>query len=210
MVKELSNVKSAGSCSSRLISGNYEEYEILENKLANYLNFESCVYYSSGFMANLGLITALVRRSDIVVSDKFVHASLIEAIKLSGAKNYRFKHNDLNHCELFLKKIKRKENQNIFIIVESLYSMQGDSPDLNQILELIKKYDAYLIVDEAHALGVYGPGILETRNDRIFMTATASKALGSYGGIVAGPKCCLLYTSPSPRDATLSRMPSSA
>lgn len=191
VVTAFNDTSRVGSCSSRLAGGGSEDNLLLEQELAEYFEFESALLFSSGFLANLGLISSLVRREDVVFSDKLIHASLIEGIRLSGAEHFRFKHNDIAHLEDFLKSksLKRIEGQNFFIVVESLYSMNGDSPDLEAISALSKKYNCILIVDEAHAIGVFKNGLSnQIDKDNLIITATFSKALGTYGGMVCGPK----------------------
>lgn len=190
VVSALNQSTSVGACCSRLAGGNCEASSLLEQELAQYFCFESALLFSSGFLANLGLLSNIVRSEDIVFSDKYIHASLIEGVRLANCKHYRFKHNDLEHLESFLVRENQKRNvgQHFYIVVESLYSMNGDSPDLIQLSALSKKYNCTLIIDEAHAVGVFANGLSSAiSKDNVIITATCSKAFGTYGGFICGP-----------------------
>lgn len=181
-----------GVASSRLVSGNTQAHDELENVLAEYLNRESSVVFGAGYLANLSLLSTLISRNDFVVADKFIHASLIDGIKLCGAKLQRFHHNDLNHLKNILVEASkaRKPDQRGFLVVESVYSMDGDVAPLVELAELANQYELCLIVDEAHALGVFGNcgiGLSEELGisaDVQVVTGTLSKSFGSYGGFV--------------------------
>ncbi|MBP9837698.1 MAG: 8-amino-7-oxononanoate synthase [Proteobacteria bacterium] len=179
-----------GSTSSRLLSGNLEIHELLESELALMFASESALVFSSGYLANLAVINCLANKDSIIISDKLIHASLIDAINLAKARHYRFKHNNMDHLEDILKNQRENHvNKDIYIVVESLYSMDGDFADLKSISFLVNKYNAILILDEAHAAGVYGKrgnGLWPDTefNCSIIRTFTMSKAFGSYGGVV--------------------------
>jgi 8-amino-7-oxononanoate synthase len=113
--------------------------------------------YQSGYSANLGTIPAVIEKKDIVISDKNCHASLIDGIRLSGAKNFRFRHNDMDHLKEILIRESCHKDGRIWIITETLFSMDGDCPDLNVLAELSDTFNALLYLDEAHAVGIYGP-----------------------------------------------------
>lgn len=191
VLSEFRNAKSVGVCASRLMGSDFGEAALLEEDLARYFEFETTLLYSSGFLANLGLVSAVVRRDDLVFSDKHIHASLNEGIRLAGAKHFRFRHSDLEHLEDFLQREskKRKAEQHFYIVVESLYSMEGDTPDISQLSILARKYNCFLIIDESHAVGVFDHGLSsEISRENLILTATCSKAFGTYGGFVCGPK----------------------
>ena len=143
------------ACSSRLQTGNHEAYGELEATLAKLFHYEACLVVCTGFNANLGVIPALATANDLIVADKLVHASLIDGFKLSSAKLVRFPHNDLERLERILEK-ERSNYENVFVVAESIYSMDGDASDLKKLVEIKDKYKAFLYVDEAHSFGVKG------------------------------------------------------
>mgnify|MGYP001163937007 CR=1 FL=1 len=177
-----------GSAGSRLISGNSREIEELELEIANFHKTASGLIFNSGYVANLGLFSTIPNRGDTVIYDELIHASIRDGIRLSNADSFSFKHNDVQHLEERLAKSKG----NVFVAVESIYSMDGDSPNLNLVSDLCQKYKANLIVDEAHAVGVVGKrgeGLVAKLNlqKEVFATVvTFGKALGSHGAIVLG------------------------
>ena len=174
-----------GSTGSRLISGNTDYAESLEQWIADYHEAESGLLFNSGYDANLGLLSSLPQRHDTVIHDELAHASIIDGIRLSNATRYNFKHNDINSLEQKLK----AANGLIYVVVESVYSMDGDQAPLQAIKILCKRYDAALIVDEAHALGVFGKGLvnkLNLQHDVFARVITFGKALGAHGAIVLG------------------------
>ena len=177
-----------GSTGSRLISGNYEITENTESKIAEYHNAPSGLIFNSGYDANLGLFSSLPLHTDTVFYDENVHASIRDGIRLSNAKNYSFRHNDANH----LKEMLRFAKGNIYVALESVYSMDGDIAPLKDIVEICQNFDANIIVDEAHATGVIGEkgkGLVCSLGleDKIFARVhTFGKALGAHGAIVLG------------------------
>ncbi len=177
-----------GSGASRLLSGNHELYSCLEQELLK-LYKRPALIFSSGFLANLGVISTLVGRGDVIFADKLIHASLIDGMRLSGATFFRYPHNDLEALGELLAR-KRKRFRRALIVTESLFSMDGDIPDLKQLIELKEEYEALLLLDEAHAVGVFGRkglglaeelGLLEHID---ILVGTFGKALGSYGAFV--------------------------
>jgi 8-amino-7-oxononanoate synthase len=154
-VLETNGTFPGSACSSRLQTGNHLAYSELENTLAKLFHYEACLIICTGFNANLGVIPALATTNDLIVADKLVHASLIDGFKLSAAKSIRFQHNDLVRLENILEK-ERKNFENVFIVAESIYSMDGDASDLRKLVEIKNKYNAFLYVDEAHSFGVKG------------------------------------------------------
>ncbi len=174
-----------GSTGSRLISGNSDYAEKIEQIIANYHDAESGLLFNSGYDANLGLLSSLPQRHDTVIHDELAHASIIDGIRLSNATRYTFKHNDTDSLELKLKATKGL----IYVVVESVYSMDGDQAPLEAISLLCRRYNAALIVDEAHALGVFGKGLvnqLNLQHDVFARVITFGKALGAHGAIVLG------------------------
>lgn len=144
-----------GSGASRLVCGSLEVHHELEEALARWLKAEAALVFSSGFAAAQGVISSVVGSGDIVVIDKKVHASTVDAVKLSGAKLRVFKHNDLSSLEKILKWAD-KRNSRVLTIAESVYSMDGDSPVIEDLVDLKERYGSWLMLDEAHALGCYG------------------------------------------------------
>lgn len=185
---ELKNVPMTSSA-SRLLAGIQHEYNDLENELAT-LYGRPALLYNSGYHANTGVISAIADRSTIVIADRLVHASIIDGILLSRAKLTRFNHNDLDMLESMIQQ-NYDSGHRILVIVESVYSMDGDSPDMNRLVELKEKYPSIILyVDEAHAFGVLGPkglGLaMTTVNPNAFdiIVMTFGKALASYGACV--------------------------
>ena len=179
----------AGSTASRLVTGTTTLHEELERALAQHKGYSESLLFGSGFLANVGTIPALVEREDMVFADKLVHASIVDGIVLSRAKLQRFEHNNVEHLEELLQKA--PANKKKLVVTESVFSMDGDLAPLKEIATVAEKYGAMLMIDEAHATGVFGPngsgliaehGLQEQVNCSMF---TLSKALGGYGGAVA-------------------------
>jgi 8-amino-7-oxononanoate synthase len=147
----------SGSTGSRLLSGQSEIFDDAEKAMSDWTGYESSLLFSSGYNANIGVMDALFTARDFIFTDRLAHASLLDGIRLSGAKKIYYKHNDLNDLELHLNKTMRKDSRSRFwIVTESVFSMDGDSPDLTALLELAEKYNALLYIDEAHAVGLFG------------------------------------------------------
>jgi 8-amino-7-oxononanoate synthase len=175
---------SNGSTGSRLLSGNSLYLEETEQYIAGLHKSDAGLIFNSGYDANLGLFSSLPQRGDTIITDEFIHASIIDGSRLSFANRYTFIHNNLDSLEDKLKMAKGI----CYVAIESIYSMDGDSSPITQILELTDKYGANLIVDEAHAVGLYGFGLInESFQNRIFARiVTFGKALGCHGAIVLG------------------------
>lgn len=179
-----------GSSASRLLSGDSTLHHILEKKTANFIGKEAALIYNSGYQANLGVISALRGEGDVIFSDRLSHASIIDGILLSRAKFFRFRHNDANHLESLLKK-ERNNFREALIVTETIFSMDGDRTPLREITDLKEKYDCRLLIDEAHATGVFGKnggGIAEEEGliGKVdIIMGTFGKALGSFGAYVA-------------------------
>jgi 8-amino-7-oxononanoate synthase len=176
-----------GSTGSRLLSGNLSYTEALEQQIADYHKAETGLIYNSGYDANIGLFSSLPQRGDTIILDELVHASIIDGARLSYANRYNFKHNDPESLEEKLKHAKG----NCYVVIESVYSMDGDTPPIKEILTIAKKYNAELIIDEAHAIGLYNNGLinqLSLENKVFARIVTFGKALGCHGAIVLGSK----------------------
>ncbi|MFJ1328121.1 aminotransferase class I/II-fold pyridoxal phosphate-dependent enzyme [Capnocytophaga canimorsus] len=178
-----------GATGSRLISGHTPLHEIAEHTISEFHHSQSCLLFNSGYDANVGLFSSIPKRGDIILFDEYIHASIRDGISLGLAQAYKFKHNDLESLERLLQKYTSNSN-NIFIATESVFSMDGDSPDLEKMVLLAEKYNAFLIVDEAHALGVLGKdgcGLVQHLGieNRVFARImTYGKALGGHGASV--------------------------
>lgn len=183
----------AGAGASRLICGSLAPFHELEETLAAFKNAQAGLTFSTGYAAAVGTITALLGKSDIIIVDKLVHACIVDAAKLSGAKLRVFAHNDLADLEDKLRwAAENKSSGHVLVVTESIFSMDGDASPLREIVALKEKYGAWLMVDEAHATGLYGAnrrGLAEALNvsDRIeIQMGTLGKALGASGGYICG------------------------
>jgi 8-amino-7-oxononanoate synthase len=185
------NGRRIGSTGSRLLSGNSALAEELESMLKTFHQAEAALLFNSGYDANVGMISAFVRPGDSVFYDELVHASMHDGLKLARVKGIPFQHNDLDHLEALLAHSPKesKESQR-FILVESIYSMDGDSAPLVELCQLAERYGANLLVDEAHATGIFGlqgQGLcveLGVQNKVFARLVTFSKALGTHGAVV--------------------------
>lgn len=179
----------AGSTASRLVSGTLDLHDQLEQKLAAHKGYPAALVFGSGYLANAGIIASLVGDGDAIFADKLVHASVIDAAKLSGAKLIRFRHNDAGHLHELAKKSSGFRRS--LVVTESVFSMDGDLAPLDEISAIAKGIGAMFVVDEAHATGVFGPNgsgrvrELKIESDVNVSMFTMSKALGGYGGGVA-------------------------
>ncbi|RYF20717.1 MAG: 8-amino-7-oxononanoate synthase, partial [Flavobacteriales bacterium] len=177
-----------GSGGSRLLSGNHPYTEQTEQFIAKFHQAQSGLIFNSGYDANVGLLSAIPQRGDTIITDELIHASIIDGARLSYADRFRFKHNDLVDLE---QKIKNAKGI-IYVVVESVYSMDGDTAPLVEISKLCEKFGANLIVDEAHATGIFGEngnGLvakLELQNKVFARIVTFGKAIGTHGAIVLG------------------------
>ena len=191
--REATSRYGTGAGASRLITGTDNAVLALEEELASWKEKEAALVFSSGYAAALGTIPALVGKGDTVVLDKLAHASLIDAARLSGATVRTFSHNNTARLDALLAKIP-KGKERLLLVTESIFSMDGDTAPLRELVELKDRYGAWLLVDEAHATGLYGATgaglVAETglsANVEIVL-GTTSKALGSVGGYIAGSR----------------------
>lgn len=179
-----------GATGSRLLSGNHKLYKTVETLLCDFHHSESATIFNSGYDANIGFFSAVPQRNDIILYDEFIHASIRDGIRLSNAKTYSFKHNDLGDLENKLKRT--QQDREIYIVTEAVFSMDGDSPDLKKMVQVSKEYKACLIVDEAHSIGVFGEkgeGLVQELNleEEVFARiVTFGKALGCHGAAIIG------------------------
>lgn len=186
-----------GTCGSRFLTGTIDLHVELEEKLAKFMGKEAALTFTTGYQTNLGIISTLSGKGDAIITDRMVHASIIDACRLSFADVYKFKHNDMADLERILNSI----DQNVpkLIVVDGVFSMEGDIADLPGIVPLAKKYKARILVDDAHGIGVLGPNGrgtaehfgLEDQVDLIM--GTFSKSFASVGGVVVGSKKVISY-----------------
>ncbi|QYA24604.1 pyridoxal phosphate-dependent aminotransferase family protein [Gramella sp. MT6] len=184
-----------GSTGSRLLSGNHPVFKEAENQLASFHNTQSALIFNSGYDANIGFFSAVPQKNDIILYDEYAHASIRDGLKMSLARNYKFQHNDLQDLEEKLKRFKADSSDSeIYIVTESVFSMDGDSPDLIQLLEIAEKYAALAVIDEAHATGVigdHGKGMVQKLQleSKIFARIhTFGKAMGCHGAAILGSR----------------------
>ncbi len=186
-----------GSGASRLITGNNPLYQKLENNLRRMKNTEACIVFGSGFLANLGVISALANKNDLILIDSLSHSSSFMGTKLTKAKVVKYKHNCIIDLEKKLIKY-RKKYQKCMILTEGVFSMDGDIAPQEEISYLKNKYNALFILDDAHGLGVLGDGTGSTsifkKNIKVDVyVGTLSKSLGSYGGFICGNKSLIEF-----------------
>lgn len=186
-----------GTCGSRFLNGTLEIHLELERKLADFMKKERALVFSTGYQTNLGTISALASKEDVIITDKWDHASIIDGTRLSFGEIRRFKHNDMKDLERVLKSV--PDNKGKLIVIDGLFSMEGDIADLPGIVELAKKYDARVMVDDAHAIGVLGENGRGTAEhygleDEVdLVMGTFSKSIASLGGFIAGKEYVINY-----------------
>jgi 8-amino-7-oxononanoate synthase len=198
VVDAVANSRRIGGTGSRLLSGHAAVWDDLENEFADFFGTEAALYFGSGYAANIGLLTSLTGRNDIIFSDALNHASLIDGIRLSGAQKHIYPHVDLNTLESALRQYQGHRGRKL-IVTETVFSMDGDIAPLREILALAERYGAGVILDEAHATAVHGPGgrgisasyscASDDRgasNNIVAVVHTCSKALASAGAFVCG------------------------
>ena len=185
------NIKLNGATGSRLLSGNHILYNVVENFLNDFHQSEATIIFNSCYDANLGFFSSVPQRGDVILYDEFIHASIRDGIQLSNAKSFKYRHNDLEDLEKKIIQSKKVEQSEIYVVTESVFSMDGDSPDLLKITQICNTQNAFLIVDEAHALGVFSAGLiqrLKLQNDVFARIITFGKALGCHGAAILGSK----------------------
>lgn len=182
-----------GAKGSRLLSGNHKLFNLAEKCIAKFHQADSALIFNSGYDANLGFLTAVPQRGDLVFFDELSHASIREGIKAGLAKGLKFKHNDLRDLQEKISKQKvLNPSADLYIITESVFSMDGDSPDLVELVNLAKEYNCFLVIDEAHATGVFGAkgqGLVQELGiqDAVFARIhTFGKAMGCHGAVILG------------------------
>lgn len=190
------NYTQNGATGSRLISGNHPIYAVAEDYIASFHQAESALIFNSGYDANVGFFSSVPQKGDFILYDELIHASIRDGIQLSNAKSYKFQHNDFEDLERLILKFNDngnlKNNSNLYIVTESVFSMDGDTPNLEELIRLTEQHNCFLVIDEAHALGVFGSkgeGIVQETGlqDKVFARImTFGKGLGCHGAVVLG------------------------
>ena len=182
------------TASARLLTGSSPEYKELESTVSKIFNKEAALIFNTGYQCNLGVISALIGRGDVVFSDKLNHASIIDGMQLAQGDFYRYKHFDYDNLEKLLK-TKREQYKRAIIVSESVFSMDGDIADIDRLVELKKKYNCMLMIDEAHAFCAVGDTLagVSFGKDVDIITATFGKAVGSFGAFCVSSKDIISY-----------------
>jgi len=187
------NLMKNGATGSRLLSGNHQLFSPAEDFMANFHSAESALIFNSGYDANVGFFSSVPQRGDIIFYDELVHASIRDGISMSRAKAYKFKHNDIADLRGHIERSRNINSEpEIYIVTESVFSMDGDVPDLMTLAEFAEKQHCFLVIDEAHATGVfgqYGAGLLQELGiqDKVFARIiTFGKAMGCHGAAILG------------------------
>lgn len=180
-----------GATGSRLLSGNHKVYQEAENLIAKFHLSESALIFNSGYDANVGFFSSVPQKGDLILYDELCHASIRDGIQLSNAKAYKFKHNDYEDLEKLIQRC-QTELVEVYIVTETVFSMDGDCPNMEELVAVSEKYACYLVVDEAHSLGVFGEngeGLVQLLGlqDQVFARImTFGKGLGCHGAAVVG------------------------
>jgi 8-amino-7-oxononanoate synthase len=182
-----------GATGSRLLSGNHTLYNEAEDVITKFHNTEAALIFNSGYDANIGLFSSVPQRGDLILYDELCHASIRDGIRMSNAKAFKFKHNDLNDLTKNIENLRSTLSRvEVYIVTESVFSMDGDQSDLRAVIAICKKYNCNLIVDEAHAVGVFGStgeGLVQElgiENEIFARIVTFGKALGCHGAAILG------------------------
>ena len=186
------NIHQNGASGSRLLTGNHALYSETENHIATFHDAESALLFNSGYDANVGFFSAIPQKGDYILYDELIHASIRDGIQLSNATAYKFKHNDVEDVERLIQKVLLNVTSVIYVVTESVFSMDGDTPPLLELAKICKENNAYFIVDEAHALGVFGNRgegliqLLDLQKDVFARIITYGKGLGCHGAVILG------------------------
>ena len=195
----LSSGLSHGSTGSRLITGHSPDISALETQIAQFHGYEAALLFSSGYQANLGLLACLCDKTDMILSDSLIHASLIDGIRLSYGQRQIFAHNDMADLEAKLAHYAPKISGQIYVVAEALYSMDGDTAPIAEMAALCQHYGAALIIDEAHSNGIYGPqgrgfaAQLGMQGNVFASIFTFGKAAGLHGAVICGSNTLIDY-----------------
>jgi 8-amino-7-oxononanoate synthase len=195
--KEAVDRYGVGTCGSRFLTGTIDLHETLERRLAAFLGREAALTFSTGYQTNLGIISTIAAKGDDILIDRMVHASIIDACRLSFATVHKFRHNDMKDLERQLASLDAKTGK--LVVVDGVFSMEGDIADLPGIVPLARKYGARILVDDAHGIGVLGakgrgtPEHFGLESEIDLVMGTFSKTFASIGGVVAGAKPVISY-----------------
>jgi 8-amino-7-oxononanoate synthase len=187
----------SSTCGSRFLNGTYSLHVELEEKIAKFMGKEEALTFSTGFQTNLGVVSAVAGRNDVILIDRMVHASIMDAVRLSFADVVKFKHNDYTDMEEKIKRI--PDDKGILIVVDGVFSMEGDMSNVAEIVKIGKKYGARIMVDDAHGVGVMGKNgrgtceHFEMMEKVDLIMTTFSKSFASLGGFVVGDKTIIQY-----------------
>ena len=197
------NIKVNGATGSRLLSGNHALYSETEDFISQFHQAETALIFNSGYDANIGFFGAVPQRNDVILYDELCHASIRDGIQMSNAKSYKFSHNDLEELEKLITKYQpttdNRQPTIVYIVTESVFSMDGDCPNVEALTNLSEKYSAFLVVDEAHALGVFGQqgeGLVQSLGleDKVFARImTFGKGLGCHGAAILASQSLKSY-----------------
>ncbi len=196
------NIKQNGATGSRLLSGNHKLYHVAESQLSKTHNSASALIFNSGYNANIGFFSCIPQRGDIILYDEYSHASIRDGISMSLAKAYKFPHNNISALEALIERYLKKtdtDQHHIYVVTESVFSMDGDTPDLVKLSQLCRDTATHLVVDEAHAIGVFGKqgeGLVQHLNIEAAVFAriiTFGKALGCHGAAILGNQLLCTY-----------------
>ena len=197
------NIKVNGATGSRLLSGNHALYSETEDFISQFHQAETALIFNSGYDANIGFFGTVPQRNDVILYDELCHASIRDGIQMSKAKSYKFSHNDLEELEKLITKYQpttdNRQPITVYIVTESVFSMDGDCPNVEALTNLSEKYSAFLVVDEAHALGVFGQqgeGLVQSLGleDKVFARImTFGKGLGCHGAAILGSQSLKSY-----------------
>ncbi len=182
------------SASARLLTGSSQEYSQLEQTVSNLFNKEACLVFNTGYQCNLGVLSTLCQKGDVIFSDKLNHASIIDGMRLAEGDFIRYKHLDYDNLEKLLQS-KRNQYNRAIIVSESVFSMDGDIADIDKLVELKNKYNCLLMIDEAHAFCAAGEGLsgYSGNKDVDMITATFGKAVGSFGAFCVSNRLIISY-----------------
>ena len=200
------NIKVNGATGSRLLSGNHALYSETEDFISQFHQAETALIFNSGYDANIGFFGAVPQRNDVILYDELCHASIRDGIQMSNAKSFKFLHNDFEDLERLLQRCQTEQASpeqsrrvEVYIVTESVFSMDGDCPNVEALTNLSEKYSAFLVVDEAHALGVFGQqgeGLVQSLGleDKVFARImTFGKGLGCHGAAILGSQSLKSY-----------------
>ena len=193
------NLQQNGATGSRLLTGNHSLYAETENSIATFHESQSALLFNSGYDANIGFFSSIPQKGDFIIYDELIHASIRDGIQLSNATSYKFKHNDDEDLERLILKAQSNASAVIYVVTESVFSMDGDTPPLQEISNICQRNKAYLIVDEAHALGVFGNQgegmiqLLGLQNQVFARIITFGKGLGCHGAVILGSTQLKIY-----------------